>query len=118
MTFVSRHSSFIFYLVVMLIIAVIDVVVMGPQITLWILYCIPIGLATWNLGRARGLLLAAAGLLLLLTTALIWGHPYASLSYLAIAYVSKALAYFVLVGLVGALRKQEVDRVFKPSGFR
>ena len=118
MTFVNRHSSFIFYLLVMLIIALVDGVVMGTQITLWILYGIPVGLATWNLGRACGLLLAAVGVVLLMTTALIWGHPYAGLGYLAIACVSKALAFFVLVGLVGALRKQEVDRVFKPSGFR
>ena len=118
MKFVSQHSSFIFYLLAMLVIALVDGVVVGPQITLWILYGIPVGLATWTLGRARGMLLAAVGVLLLLMTAFIWGHPYASLGYLAIACASKALAYLVLVGLVGALRKQEVDRVFKPSGFR
>ena len=122
MKFVSRHSSFLFYLLVMLILSLIDGTVAGTHINLWILYGIPVGLATWNLGRACGLLLAAVGVLLLLITALVWGHPYAGLGYLAIAIaiasVSKALAYLVLVGLVGALRKQEVERVFKPSNLR
>ena len=117
MKFVSRYSSFILYVVVMLFIALIDVVV-GIHINLWLLYGIPVGLATWNLGRAPGFVLAAIGVVLLLATAAICGHPYASLAYLAMSYFSKALAYFVLVGLVSALRKKEVERVFTPPKFR
>ena len=79
MKFVSQHLPFIFYLLVMLIIALINGVVMGPRIELWILYGIPIGPAMWRLGRARGLLLAAVGVVQLMTTALTWAHPYASL---------------------------------------
>ncbi len=116
MKFVNRHASFIFYLLVMLIICLIDGVLMGSQINLWILYGIPVGLATWNLGRAPGLLLAAMAVVLVFLSAAIWGHPYASLEYVVIACVSKALAYFVLVGLVSALRKKEVGRVFTPPG--
>ena len=114
MKFINRHTSMILYLVVMLIIALIDVVV-GIQITLWVLYSIPVGLATWNLGRASGLLLAVVAVVLLFTTALFWGHQYANLGYYAAACVSEALTYLVLVVLVGLLRSQQVERMITPS---
>ena len=114
MKFINRHASFILYLVVMLIIALIDVIV-GIQITLWVLYSIPVGLATWNLGRASGLLLAVVAVVLLFTTALFWGHQYANLGYYAVACVSKALAYLMLVMLVGLLRNQQVERMIASS---
>ena len=98
----------------MLIIALIDIAV-GIQITLWVLYGIPVGLATWNLGRASGLLLAVFAVVLLFTTALFWGHQYANLGYYVAACVSKALAYLVLVVLVGLLRNQQVERMITPS---
>ena len=104
----------ILYLVVMLIIALIDVAV-GIQITLWVLYGIPVGLATWNLGRASGLLLAVVAVVLLFTTALFFGHPYANFGYYAAACVSEALTYLVLVVLVGLLRNQQVERMITPS---
>ena len=117
MKYVKSHSSFIIYLIVMLFISLIDGAA-GAQINLWILYCFPIGLATWSLGRAPGFVLSAMAVVLLWVSALIWGHPYASLKYLAIAYFSKGIAYFVLVGLVGALRTQQIERVFTPLKFR
>ena len=117
MKFINRHTSFILYLVVMLIIELIDVAV-GIQITLWVLYSIPIGLATWNLGTASGLLLAVVGGLLLLTTALFWGHVNASFGYYCVACASQAISYFVLVWLIGLLRNQQVERVIKPQNLR
>lgn len=101
------------YLVVMLFIAWIDVMV-GKQINLWILYGIPIGLATWRLGMLPGLLLATVGVFLLLATSVIWGYLHDSFVLLVVSCASKAIAYYILVKLVGALRKREIERVFMP----
>lgn len=117
MKFVNRYSSFILYLLAMLFIVLLHRMA-GTPINLWILYGIPIGLATWNLGRSSGCWLAVIGVVLMVTTTLIWGHLFTSPVYLAIACISKAVAYFVLVGLVGALRKQEVERVYTPVNSR
>lgn len=117
MKFMNRHSSFASYLVAMLVIALIDVAV-GIEINLWFFYGIPIGLATWNLGKVPGTLLATIGVVLLFGMAVIWGHPYTSLKYFFISYLFKSITYFVLVGLIAALRKKDVERVFTPNQFR
>lgn len=114
MKFVNQHCSVIGYLVVMLLIALLDGLA-GIHINPWIVYFIPIGLATWNLGRKTGLCFTAIALMLLVATAVIWGHPYSSWGHFALSYFSKVLAYLVLVFLVAALRKKEVERVFVPS---
>lgn len=113
MTFIARHSSFVFYLLLMLITEVFDVL-SGKQVNLWVLYCIPMGLATWNLGIRAGLVFALLATLLLAVSAVFLGHIYGTLGYLAAAIVSKGIVYFVLVGLVGALRKKEIERVYLP----
>jgi hypothetical protein len=114
MKFVNRYFSVITYLVFMLLTVLVDGLA-GTHINLWIVYFIPIGLATWNLGRNTGLWFTVITLMLLLATAVIWGHPYSSWGHLALSYFSKVLAYLVLVFLVAALRKKEVERVFVPS---
>jgi hypothetical protein len=100
----------------MLLIALLDGLT-DMRISLWVLYFIPIGLGTWNLGRNTGFCLTAVALMLLVLDAFILGHPYSALKYLAISYFSKVLAYLVLVLLAAALRKKEVERVFVPSKF-
>lgn len=58
MKLINQLFSVIGYLVVMLLVALVDELV-GTHINLWILYFIPIGLATWNLGRKTGLCFTA-----------------------------------------------------------
>lgn len=117
MNFLTRHSSFIFYTLWALVVAVLDVWA-GTQVNLWVLYCLPIGLATWNLGRKPGCALAVLSGVLMVGGALVYGHPYSSLVYLAIACVSKIIIYTVLVCLLAALRKQEIERVYLPKKAR
>ena len=57
MKFFTRHASFFVYALTMLFIAVLDVWA-GTEVNLWLLYYIPIGLATWNLGKKPGMLFA------------------------------------------------------------
>lgn len=57
-------------------------------------------------------------MVLLVATAFFWGHPFSSLLYLAWSYVSKAIAYGVLVFLVSALCKKEIERVYTPPVVR
>jgi hypothetical protein len=116
MKFNSWCFTFFFYLIAMLLIAWVDVVI-GIQISLWIFYGIPVGLATWNFGRVHGTLIAIVSMVIVLLSVVICGHSYSSTGYLIIGLASKFLVYFVLVWLVGELRKKNVDRVFVPSKF-
>lgn len=108
--------TFFLYLIAMLLIAWFDVEI-GIRISLWIFYVIPIWLATWNLGRRFGFLIAVISMVIILLVALIWGHTYGGTGYLIMALISKFLVYFSFVWLVGALRKKDVDRIFVPSKF-
>jgi hypothetical protein len=116
MKLVNRYFSVLTYLLAMLLIAVVDGW-LGIRINLWLLYFIPIGLATWNLGLKAGLCFIAVALMMLLATAVIGGHPYSSWGHLATSYTSKVTAYLVLAFLVAALRRKEVERVFIPARF-
>lgn len=117
MKLLTRHASFILYALMMLVIAVLDLWA-GTQVNLWVLYFIFIGLASWNLGQRAGVTTTVLAVVLLAGTAAIGGHGYSSLGYLAFAIGSKTIAYFVLVGLLGALRSQEVDRIYQPPKSR
>ena len=117
MKFIKHHFSFILYGVLMLLIALLDVVT-GAQINVWILYAIPIGMVTWNLGQRPGLVMAATASVLLEAIGLFVGNPYTSGLYLAIACASKAIAYFGLVALLSALRKEVIERVVIPPKSR
>ena len=113
MMFLARHSSFIFYFLLTLIVEMIDVW-SGKHVNLWVLYCIPISMATWNLGIRPGFLFALLSTMLLAVSSIYWGHIYSTLGSLTAAITSKSLVYFVFVGLLGALRKKEIKRVFLP----
>lgn len=117
MKFFDRHASAMVYAVVMLCMALGDGLT-DVHFSFWVLYFLPIGLATWNLGPRKGGGFAVLAVALLLATAFFWGHPYTSLLYLAWSYVSKAIAYGVLVFLVSALRKKEIERVYVPPRVR
>ena len=111
--FLTRHSSFILYFLLMFLIEIIDVW-SGKEINLWVLYCIPICMATWNLGIRAGSVCALLSIVFLAFSAIYFGHIYSTLGYLMAAITSKSLVYFVFVGLIGALRKKEIERVFLP----
>lgn len=117
MRFVDQHASVMSYTAIMLCITLLDVLT-GNQLSIWVLYFLPIGLATWNLGFKKGSALAMLAVALLLIKALFWGHPFASLTYAAWAIGSRAIAYGVLVFLVSALRKKEIVRAFIPPGVK
>lgn len=113
MIFLARHLSFIFYFLQTLLVEVIDVW-SGKQVNLWVLYCIPISMATWNLGIRPGLVFALLSTVLLAVSAIYWGHIYGSLGFLAAAIASKSFVYFAFVVLIAALRKKEIERVYLP----
>ncbi len=117
MRFFDRHASVTGYAVITLYMALLDGLT-GIHFSFWALYLIPIGLATWNLGVKKGWAFAALAVVLLLFTAYFWGHPFSSPLYLAWSYVSRAIAYGLVVCLVGALRKKEIERVYTPPGVR
>lgn len=117
MRFVDQHASVISYTAIMLCITLLDVLT-GSQLSIWVLYFLPIGLATWNLGVKKGYAFAMLATALLLAKGLLWGHPFVSPAYFAWSTGSRAVAYGVLVFLVGALRKKEIVRVFIPPGVK
>lgn len=90
----------------------------GVQVSLWVLYCLPIALMTWNRGAKVGALIAAAATGLLVLTGLLWGHLTDSWWYFGISVTSKAVIYLSLVLLIGALRKEHVERIFTPPNGR
>ena len=112
MKFFSKHASVISYAGLMLAIALFDSMI-GIYFSAWVLYFVPVGLAAWNLGARKGLAFAGLAMLLVVCVALL-GHPFPSALYLVASLTSKAIAYGVLVTLVGALRKKEVGRVYLP----
>ena len=112
MRFFSKHASVIAYAGLMLAIALFDSMT-GIYFSAWVLYFVPVGLATWNLGVRKGLAFAGLAIVLVVCVALL-GHPFPSALYLMASLASKAIAYGVLVLLVGALRKKEVGRIYLP----
>lgn len=105
------------YLVTAVVIAVLDVVV-GAQISLWIFFLVPVGLATWNLGMRPGIVLAVICAGLILINGFIVGHPFSTLGYYLLAVASRILAVLVVVWLIGLLRKREVERVYTGEQLR
>ena len=99
------------HLLLVSIIAWLDMVV-GDQISLWVLFLAPVGFATWNLGVRLGTVLAVVSGLLILGNGFIVGHPYAGLGFYLLAVASRVLALAVVVWLIALLRKREVERVY------
>ena len=109
-----RHATAIFYVALILCIAAADVAV-GIRINLWLLYMVPMGLATWNLGIKTGWAFFGLSVVVLFSTAFLFGYPQSSQVYLVLSYISKTIAYCVVVFLLGELRKKQVERIFMPS---
>ena len=103
MTFVRRNATAIFYAALMLCVALADVAV-GIHINLWVLFLVPVALATWNLGIKTGWAFLVLAVVVLFTEAFVFGHPHSSLLYLVFSYVSKSIAFCVVVVLLGELR--------------
>lgn len=102
------------YVLTMLVIALLDAR-LGMEISLWLLFLLPIGWASWNLGQGAGftLVVLAAGMLLVLDA--LYGSRFLAYRYLVLSVGFKAVAYGVVVRLVGLLRASEVERVHLPS---
>lgn len=76
----------------------------GRDLTLWVLYLVPIGLIAFVLGTTSGLVYSVLALALLCVNGLLLGNPYASIGALVLERVSDCIAYIVLAVLVSALR--------------
>ncbi len=90
----------------------------GFELSVWILYLIPVATAAWGLGRAGGLVIACVSAVAWLLSDLISGHPY-SHPLIALWNVGVRLGSFLVVAeLVYRLRFQilrERDRADRDS---
>jgi hypothetical protein len=76
----------------------------GREISLWILYVVPIAVISWHKGARAGAAAAALAVVFLYVVGVGSGHPYSSDLYLCVATLSQAVAYIVIVFLVTAQR--------------
>jgi len=76
----------------------------GRQMDLWLLYLIPIGLASFVLGARYGYALTLATALLLLATSFLHQHAFPSLSTFLAERGTEATVYVVSVYIIGLVR--------------
>ncbi len=76
----------------------------GGEVSLWVLYIVPIALGTFAMGQRSGIVLSClAGVLLFLNGYLV-GNPYASGAAFVIDRASDTLAYLLIACLIGVAR--------------
>lgn len=105
-----RVLSLIGYALIMAACALLDVMV-GVEISPWVLYLLPIGLATWNFGQPMGHALSAAAGGLMLAVPMRFGMVFSAPGYLYLSVAFKLIALCVVVYLIGVLRKRQVERL-------
>ncbi len=108
-SWLQKLDALLIYLLAGAVILTVDIH-LGKQISLWAVLLLPIGLATWNLGRAYGVVLAVAGVAALLVQALVWGSPFQELRFLLLAMVWQLLVMLAFVWLVDQLCGREMER--------
>lgn len=106
-------TALLSYIAAAAAVAVLDYAT-SVTMTFWVLYLLPIGLATWNLGRSRGLAIAlvCAGLQ---SATWIADPLVADVWAGATVLVSRLVVFGVVAALTGALRAKEVPRVVHPA---
>lgn len=86
-------------------------VLLGNQISFWVVLLFIVGLATWNLGVRPGALMAALTSAMIGANEFVLQSHYSSNTFALFATLSKVIVIFACVALVGALRQREVERV-------
>ncbi len=76
----------------------------GREISLWVLYVVPIAVVSWHKGVKSGVAVSALAVVFLSVVGALTGHPYSSDLYFYIATLSQAVAYLVIVFLVTSHR--------------
>jgi len=76
----------------------------GREVDLWLLYLIPIGLASFVLGARYGYALTLAAALLLVATRVLQQHAFPSLSTFLTERGTEATVYVVSVYIIGLVR--------------
>ncbi len=102
------------YVLTMLVLALLDAK-LGVEISLWVLFLLPIGWASWNLGQGAGFALVVLATVMLLVLDALYGSRFLAYRYLLLSVGFKAVAYCVVARLVGLLRASEVERVHLPA---
>jgi hypothetical protein len=90
-------------LVLMMGIAVYDFWA-GREISLWVLYVVPIAVISWYKGAKAGAASSGLAVVFLYVVGVWSGHPYSSVFYFCVATLSQAIAYVMIVFLVTAQR--------------
>lgn len=76
----------------------------GREFDLWLLYVLPVGLASVVLGPRYGFVVAAIATSLLFLGGYLLGNPYASLAAFLLDRASEGCALFLLAYLIGLAR--------------
>ena len=114
MPLTDQFRPLLSYVLAMLVFALLDAR-LGADISLWVLFLLPIGWATWNLGQAAGFVLVVLAGFLLLGVDEAYGSRFSAQHYLVLSVVFKVVAYGVVSRLVGLLRANQVERVHVPA---
>jgi diguanylate cyclase (GGDEF)-like protein len=77
----------------------------GDQISLAVLYVLPIAAASWTAGLRWGLIIAGASVALLMLVGVVVGHPFQHIGFFALSVLSDASTYALLVWLVSRLAR-------------
>ncbi len=111
---IPKRTPFLGYLAAVLAVFAVDVAV-GPSISLWTLYALPLLLMAWNLGAKSAYWLTggAAGLMLLCAELL--SAPFHNPASMLFTLTSRSMMLMLVVYLVGIIRAREINRISLPK---
>ena len=78
----------------------------GRDLSLWLLYIVPIALGTFAMGPRCGIVLSCLAGTLLFLNGYLLGNPYASTVAFVVDRTSALLAYLLIAGLIDVARRQ------------
>jgi hypothetical protein len=94
-------------------IAALDYVT-GSEVSVWGLYLLPVGVASWMRGFRAGLWLAVLACVLILVAGLLGGHRFSEVGWLLLAIVNRFFALVAVAWLSSILyRKQMLEATLR-----
>lgn len=102
---------YMLFLAACLAVFMLDVAV-GPQISPWSLYLVPLLLAGWLFGGRAAMAIAVLASLLILIAAFITGHPNDTWWDFALSWCNRAISLLTVGWLVGVARGAQQRRSF------
>ncbi len=107
------RSTLMLFIVAMFGIAYLDYAT-GKYFSVWGLYLVPVGLASWMGGIRSGIALSVTSCALMYFVGIYWGHMFAETGYFLLGILNRFLALLLVSWLASYLfRKQMLESTLK-----